>query len=135
MIKLIVGLKGSGKTKNLIEMVNSATETSDGVVICLEKGEKLRYDISFRCRLINTSEYAINNVDEFRGFVSGLIASNGDITDIFVDSALKICGDNVDSLSTFIEMISPLINSNNINLIMTASIQESELPENLLKFI
>lgn len=135
MIKLIVGIKGSGKTKSLIEMVNSATEKSDGVVICLEKGDKLRYDISFRCRLINTSEYMIENVDNFIGFVSGLIASNGDITDIFIDSALKICGNNVDNLNQFVTMIAPLVESNNINLTMTSSIVENELPESLHIYI
>lgn len=135
MIKLIVGLKGSGKTKSLIELVNKSTDISDGVVICIEQGEKLRYDISYRCRLINVLEYNVKNVDEFKGFVAGLIASNGDITDIYIDSAMKICGNDVDDFEKFVCNVEPLVNKNNINLVMTSSVLESELTDNLKKFL
>ena len=98
MIKLIVGLKGSGKTKTLIEKVNAATEASKGSVICLEKGDKLRYDIKYQARLIDVEEYNIDNAHGLRCFVAGLHASNSDITHIFIDSALKICKDDAADL-------------------------------------
>ena len=84
MIKLIAGLKGSGKTKTLIEKVNAATEASKGSVICLEKGDKLRYDIKYQARLIDVEEYNIDNAHGLRCFVAGLHASNSDITHIFI---------------------------------------------------
>lgn len=135
MIKIIVGLIGSGKTKKLIKLVNEATEHSNGNVICIEKGDKLRYDVSYHCRLINALEYKIDNEDEFYGFVSGIIASNSDITDIFVNSALKLCCDNQDDLVKFLNKISKTIEDSNINLTMTLSISESELKEELKKYL
>ena len=135
MIKLIVGLKGSGKTKSLIELVNKTTNESDGVVICIERSDKLRYDISYRCRLINISEYNIQTAKEFYGFVAGLIASNGDITDIFIDSALKISNDNVSDFSTFVSNLKSILDNANINLTMTSSIEYDNLSDDLKKYV
>ena len=69
MIKLIVGLKGTGKTKTLIEMVNAATSSSNGAVVCLEKGDKLRFDVTYQARLMDTSEYGISGADALYRFV------------------------------------------------------------------
>ena len=102
MVKLIVGLKGTGKTKMLIEMVNNATAASKGSVICLEKGDKLRFDIKYQARLIDVEEYNIADAHALQGFVAGLHASNSDITHIFVDSALKICGDDVAAFEEYV---------------------------------
>lgn len=135
MIKIIVGLIGSGKTKKLIKLVNEATANSKGNVICIEKGDKLRYDVSYHCRLINALEYKIDNENEFYGFVSGIIASNSDITDIFVNSALKLCCESQDDFVKFLNKISKTIEDNNINLTMTLSISESELKDELKKYL
>ena len=94
MIKLFIGAKGSGKTKTLIELVNSAAATSKGSVVCIEKGDKLIHDVTYKARLIDTDDYAIYDAEALYGFISGILASNSDITDIFVDSALKICGND-----------------------------------------
>ena len=93
MLKLIIGVKGTGKTKQLIANVNEAIETSSGAVVCLEKGTKLRFDIKPQVRLINTNDYCVFDAQALYGFVAGILASNHDITDLFIDGTLKICGD------------------------------------------
>ena len=93
MVKLIVGKKGTGKTKMLIEQVNAAAEASKGCVICIEKGLTLDKDITHKVRLVNTDSYKVDDASALYGFVAGVAASNYDITDIYLDSTLRICGD------------------------------------------
>ena len=135
MVKLIVGLKGTGKTKMLIEMVNNATAASKGSVICLEKGDKLRFDIKYQARLIDVEEYNIADAHALQGFVAGLHASNSDITHIFVDSALKICGDDVAAFEEYVPAVEALAAKWNIEIVMTSSIAEDDLPESLKKYL
>ena len=89
MITLILGKKGSGKTKRLIDMCNKATAESKGNVIFIEKDSTLTYDISHAARLVVADEYGIKGFEAFYGFIAGMCAGNYDITDIFVDSTLK----------------------------------------------
>ncbi len=133
MIKLYIGGKGSGKTKNLIELTNKAAETSNGAVICIEKGDKLRLDISYKARLIDTDNYAISDADALYGFIAGILASNSDITDIFVDSALKICGNDISSFEILLNKLYAI--SGAINLIMTSSIPIETCPATIKKFV
>jgi hypothetical protein len=129
MIKLFIGGKGSGKTKTLIELVNNAANTSDGNVVCIEKGDKLKLDITYKARLIDTDYYAVADAEALYGFIAGILASNSDITDIFVDSALKIVGNDT---ATFEAMLNKLVAiTNNVNLVMTASIAVDECPEGI----
>ncbi len=90
MVRVIMGAKGTGKTKQIIELINYAAENEIGNVICIESGSKLKFDISNRVRLIDSSEFATNNFTFLKGFLSGLYASNYDITHIFLDSLCKI---------------------------------------------
>ena len=96
MVKLIMGLKGSGKTKNLIEMIRKAEEEEPGDVVCIEKGEKLRYDIPYKIRLVEASQYDFYGYDFLKGFISGMYSANYDITHIFIDSVLRILGVDYD---------------------------------------
>ena len=95
MLKLILGLKGSGKTKALIEMVNDASHASHGSVVCIEKGQKLIYDVKYKARLVEADAYEIDDAHALFGFIAGIAASDHDLSDVFVDSALKICGNDV----------------------------------------
>ena len=131
MVKLIVGNKGTGKTKALIELVNEAVETSKGAVVCLEKGEKLRYDVKYQARLIDVSEYGISGADQLYSFVCGVYASNHDITHIFIDSAMKICDNTVEGLAAFLRRIAAIVNRAGIELILTSSVSEDELPDDI----
>lgn len=121
MVKLIVGLKGSGKTKTLIDLVNKAAEESKGSVICIEKGNKLNFDITHKARLIDTDSFAVADGQALYGFVAGISAGNHDITDIFIDSALKICGDDMDAFTLFVKEIDKLAASAGFACVMTAS--------------
>ncbi len=135
MIKLIVGLKGTGKTKTLIEMANAAIEKSNGSVICLEKGDKLRFDVKYQIRLIDTDEYAVTDATALYGFAAGILASNHDITDLFIDSALKICGDDIDAFEKMMLAIDALCEKAGVNAVVTSSVEAEKLPETLKKYL
>ena len=106
MVKLIIGVKGTGKTKALISMVNEAAEKSNGNVVCIEKGVGLRFDIKPTVRLINTNEYLVFDAQALYGFVAGILASNHDVTDLFIDGALKISNNDSAAFEAFV-MSSP----------------------------
>ena len=133
MIKLFIGGKGSGKTKTLIEMVNNATSASNGNVVCIEKGDKLIHDITYKARLIDTDAYAVADAEALYGFIAGILASNSDITDIFVDSALKICGNDTVAFETLLARLKGI--TNDINLVMTSSITVEDCPEGIKAYI
>ncbi|MBQ7315149.1 MAG: ATP-binding protein [Clostridia bacterium] len=129
MIKLFIGGKGSGKTKTLIDLVNKAATESNGSVVCIEKGDKLRLDVTYKARLIDTNTYGITNGEALYGFIAGILSSNNDITDLFVDSALKICGDDTAAYEAMLKKLEPL--AEQINVVMTASIPVDECPEGI----
>ncbi len=129
MIKLFIGAKGSGKTKTLIELVNNATTASNGSVVCIEKGDKLTHDITYKARLVDTDAYKISDAASLYGFIAGILASNNDITDVFVDSALKICGNDTAAFEDMLGKLSAI--SNEVNIVMTASIAVEECPEGI----
>lgn len=135
MIKLIVGLKGTGKTKTLIEMANAAIDKSNGSVICLEKGDKLKFDVKYQVRLIDTDEYCVYDAQTLYGFAAGILASNHDITDLFIDSALKICGDDVEAFEKLMIGIDELCEKAEVNAVITSSIEPATLPESLAKYL
>ncbi len=129
MIKIFIGGKGSGKTKTLIELVNNAATTSAGNVVCIEKGDKLKLDITYKARLIDTDYYSVTDAEALYGFIAGILASNSDITDIFVDSALKICGDDVPAFETALAKLDKI--TKDVNLVMTASIAVEDCPDTI----
>ena len=90
MIRVIMGKKGTGKTKQMIDMINEAVQSEHGNVVCIEKGSKLTFDIHYQIRLVDSSEYDVANFTALKGFISGLHAGNYDITHIFIDSLTKI---------------------------------------------
>ena len=128
MLKLIIGVKGTGKTKTLINMVNSALEVTKGDVVCMEKGTKLRYDIKSSARLVNVDEYMVKDAAALYGFVAGILASNHDVTDLFIDGTLKICNHDVAAFETMTERLAALVEKTGVNLTMTVSMAEGDLP-------
>ena len=135
MLKLIIGVKGTGKTKALINLVNTASAESKGDVVCIEKGVKLRYDVKSSVRLINTEEYFVADTDALYGFIAGILASNHDITDIFVDSALKICNNHAIAFDGFVELVAKLAEKNGVNIVMTSSIPADEASDIVKKYL
>ena len=135
MVKLIIGVKGTGKTKTLIEMANAALEKTNGSVVCIEKGVKLRYDVKYQVRLINTNEYLIFDAQALFGFISGILAGNHDITDLFVDSAFRICGNDADSFDKLLTEIDELAERYSVNRVMTSSIPAEEASDTVKKYL
>lgn len=134
MVSLIIGHKGSGKTKHLIEEVNKAVENSKGNVICIEKKPKLTYDITSRARLIAADSFGINGFDAYYGFVSGICASDNDITDVLADATLRIGGNDLNQLAEFLEKVSVLANATDTRFTFTISADEEELPKQIFDF-
>ena len=135
MIRVIMGKKGSGKTKQMIEMINSAVETEHGNVVCIEKGSKLTLDINHKIRLVEASEYDIADYTALKGFVSGLYAGNYDITHIFVDSLTKIVGGDCDhETEKFLAWLDNFALKNGLKFTITISDEESLAPEGVRKY-
>ena len=135
MIRVIVGKKGSGKTKQVIEMINSAVDTEHGNVVCIEKGEKLMLDISHKIRLVEASEYDIADYTAMKGFISGLSAGNYDITHIFIDSLTKILGVECNfETEKFLEWLENFSRKNGIKFTITISDEESLASEGIKKY-
>ena len=135
MLKLIVGVKGTGKTKTLVSMVNEAVDASHGDVVCIEKGTKLRFDVKYQARLINSDEYFIDDARSLGGFIAGILASNHDVTELFVDSALKICNNNVDEFEVLVTKVANLVESLPVKVLFTVSMPVEEASETLRKYM
>mgnify|MGYP003483825635 CR=1 FL=1 len=135
MIKIFAGLKGSGKTKNLIELVNAAQEATSGCVVCIEKGNKLMHEINNKTRLVDISEYAVDTADQLYGFVCGALSANFDITDLFIDSALKICAEDLAGLEKFALAVKPILEARNVSFTMTASVEVEKIPASLKEYL
>ena len=135
MLKLIIGVKGTGKTKTLINLVNGALEVTKGDVVCIEKGVKLRYDIKPTARLVDVEEYMITDAQSLYGFVAGILASNHDVTDLFIDSTLKICKEDRVAFEALVVELDQLAAKTGVNLIMTVSMPEADASEQLRKYM
>lgn len=134
MIKLIIGNKGSGKTKRLIELVNDCVKASDGNVVCIEKEPKLTYDIPSKARLLETETYLINGHKAFYGFLAGICAGNYDVTDVLVDATFKIVGREYEKLPQFFEMLSELSAATEVTFYFTISCDKEELPVEIFDY-
>lgn len=134
MITLILGHKGAGKTKKLIELVKSAIDNTKGNVVCIEKGTQLTTDVSYRARLISTDSYEVKGYAAFYGFLAGVCAGDHDITDILVDATLRIGGRNYEELASFLEKVYELSEVNEKHFVFTISADKEELPAEVFNF-
>ena len=121
MIQVIMGLKGSGKTKKLIDSIHEAVTNANGDVVCIEYGKKLTYDVNYRVRLVDSQEYGISNPDMLKGFLSGLHAGNFDITNVYIDNLYKTIGNDRAAGEEFILWCAQFAESNNMNITVTVS--------------
>lgn len=134
MIKLITGKKGTGKTKILIDQINESVKSTNGSVVCVEKGSTVRYSISRKARWCDTEYYKVEGYDAFYGFVAGLLASNYDITDVYVDGIFKIGGRDYEAFGSMLEKIDALTGED-VSVVFTVSADADELSENVKQFI
>ncbi len=130
MIKLIIGKKGSGKTKKLVDLVNSSAETSLGNVVCIEKGDTLKFSVSHKARLIDADAYGISGYGEYFGMLSGIKAGNNDVTHIYGDATLRIGSRDYDELASFFERLAKI---EDVEFVFTVSCDEQELPAKIFE--
>ena len=133
MVKLLIGEKGTGKTKKLINCVNAALDKSNGHVVCVEKDDLLRYQISYKVRLLAASNYSIEGYDAFYGFLSGLCAGDHDITDILIDATLKIGGRDYEALADFLVKVASLSALSGTDFTFTVSTEKANLPAKIFE--
>ncbi len=130
MVQLLTGTKGTGKTKRLIAKANAAVEATKGYVAVVAIGLDLRYDISAQARLINVKEYYVEGEEMLLGFLGGICAGNYDVTDIFVDTTLKILGTkDPEMIKGFIRKVEKLSQVTNTNFVLSVSIEQSEIAD------
>jgi len=136
MVKVIMGLKGSGKTKQLIELVKSAVEEDKGSVVVLEKDTNLTYDIPYQARLVGANQYGINGYDCLKGFISGLHAGNYDITQIFIDSLTKIVGEQMDAhVESFLDWCESFSEKESVKFTITISADTALATDGMKKYL
>jgi len=133
MIKIITGKRGSGKTKVLIDANHEAEKNSNGNVVAIQKGNGLNTDITYKVRLVNIEDYAVEGIEAFYGFVAGILSSDHDCTDIFVDGTLKITGRDYEQVGAMLERLDKI--SADTTITLTISADNSELSDNIKKFI
>ena len=135
MIHVIMGLKGSGKTKKLVDAVNAAAATAEGVVVCIEYGNKLTYDVNYRVRLVDSKEYKISNVCMLKGFLSGLHAGNFDITHVYIDNLYKTIGADRAAGEDFILWCADFAKDNNMEITLSVSDDPALASEEVKKYL
>ena len=135
MIRVIMGLKGSGKTKKLIDSINECLKTASGDVVCIEYGKKLTYDVNYRARLVDSKEYAISSSDMLKGFLSGLHAGNYDITHVFIDNLYKTIGSDRAAGEEFVAWCAAFAEANKMNITMTISDDPALASEEMKKYL
>ena len=132
MMKLIVGNKGSGKTKTLISMVNDAVAVSKGNVVCIEKGSVMTFDINYKARLVDIDNYDIVGYEAFYGFLTGILAGNYDITHLFVDATLRIGGRDYAALADMLTKLDKVVaERGDTEVVFTVSCDKADLPESV----
>lgn len=134
MIRILIGPKGTGKTKTFIEMANQALETEKGNVVCISKGSRHTFDISSNIRLVNTDDFNITSIEAFYGLVSGMIAQNYDITHIFIDSITKITNATVEDFARVIPEMEAISEKFNVDFTVAISAEKEGAPAEVLKY-
>ena len=126
-MKLLAGIKGTGKTKALIEEVNRVCNESNGSIVCIEKGKKLTFDLKYQARLVDAEEYGISNGDMLYGFLCGVLSANYDITEIFIDGAYALCEERIDELEAFLKKAARTTKQYQVECLITASVDPALL--------
>ena len=135
MVQLIIGLKGSGKTKKLVDMVRAAVNEETGDVVCIEKERKLTFDIPYQARLIDAGVYDIGSYEFLRGLICGVHAGNYDITHFFIDNFYKLVNDkSPEALEQFLAWLDKFSKQEKISFVISLSVDASALPASVLKY-
>ena len=135
MVKVIMGQKGSGKTKQLIDLINAAASTENGSVVAIERKPEMTFDIHYKIRLVDSDSYGICTFDGMRGFVCGLYAGNYDITHIFIDNLGKIIPNSNDhDIEVFLDWLESFSEKNGIKFTIALTADESLVSDGIKKY-
>ena len=135
MIKLIIGKKGSGKTKQLIDDVHKAIDVEHGNIVFICNGDRHVLDLNHSVRLIDVANLDTENYRIFKSFINGILSQNYDITAVFIDSLFKIVPDDMGNLPSFIESLENISKDSGVKFTVCISADKSELPEDIYKYI
>ena len=136
MVSILMGLKGSGKTKRLVDMVRAAVQEETGDVVCIEKERKLTYDIPYQARLIDAGSYDIGSYEFLKGLICGVHAGNYDITHFFIDNFYKLVNDKKsESLVAFVTWLEKFSNAENISFVLSITADQDIIPDCLKQYI
>lgn len=135
MIHVIMGLKGTGKTKKLIDAIHAAVAEAHGDVVCIEYGRKLTYDVTYKVRLVDSQEYGIRSSEMLKGFISGLHAGNFDITDVFIDNLYKTIGSDSAAAEEFVAWCAKFAADNSMEITITISEDPANASEEMKKYL
>lgn len=132
MVQLIVGKKGKGKTKIILDMVNKEVSNVSGNIVYLDKGNDHMYELNNKVRLINVKDYGVANADEFVGFVRGIVSQDHDLEQMYFDGFLKIsCIEGTEQVEEVINKLDSISDTYGFKVIASISFDEAELPESL----
>ena len=129
MVQLIVGSKGDGKTKHLLDRVNSQIKTASGNIVYLDKNTKHMHELDNKVRLINVADYPLKNCDEFIGFICGIISQDYDLEQMYLDSFLKIAHLEGEDLTDALTQLNAISEQFKVNFCLSISVEENQLPE------
>ena len=129
MVQLIVGVKGAGKTKKMLDHVHDSIKNVDGNIVYLDKSSQNMHALDNKVRLINVSEYPIQNTDQFLGFVCGICSQDYDLQEIYLDGFLKISGLEGKDISDALKQLNKISEQFKVNMILSVSMNEEDLPE------
>ena len=135
MIHVIMGLKGSGKTKRLVSAIKEAAQSARGDVVCIEFGKQLTYDLPHKVRLVDSKEYGIDNADKLKGLLSGLHAGNYDITNVYIDNLYKTIGTDRATGEEFLLWCAKFAETNLMEITVTVSDDPAQASEEIKAFL
>ena len=131
MVQLIVGEKGKGKTKELLERVNSQVKTASGTICYLDKSTKHMFELNNKVRLINVSDFLINNADQFAGFILGIISQDHDLEQMYLDSFLKISRTEDGDYVSLVQKLDEISKEFKVDFVLSVSLPANSVPEEI----
>ena len=136
MIHVIMGLKGSGKTKKLLDAIHDAVAEAHGDVVCIEYGKHLTYDVTYKVRLVDSKEYGIKSPEMLKGFISGLHAGNYDITHVFIDNFFKIIdASDMAETEAILDWLNTFSEQQNVKFTISATADPETVSEGIRKYL
>ncbi len=135
LIQIILGDKGSGKTKRLIDLVNESLKNEHGDIIFIDDDKRYMYDLRHEIRFVNATEYDVSSPETFMGFICGILAGNYDMKQLFIDGFLRLVKSDMADLEAFFVKLEEITHRHGVDVVISASAKDDEVPEFLKKYI